>query len=123
MPAEDGGAVQAASDMEDAVRALNHATFPVGDARGLNGPGDAYFVVGSLRNGARGLRQSFAQLTAFVERWHRDGRLRCDDGADVGERVGEVVTALAAASVLADDLAAELDRAQRALCWVGERER
>ncbi|MYW33626.1 hypothetical protein [Streptomyces sp. SID2119] len=81
--------MQAASDIADAVRNLNHATLNHGE--GWEHPGDAYSVIGSLASGAHGLTEALEQVSRVLYDLHTEGQLVSVDGAE--ETDNQVISA------------------------------
>lgn len=100
-----------ASQVADAIRALNELTRGGGE---LTGPGDVREIVASLEVVGQGLPQLCEQLARFLVIQHEDGQLAYDSGADPDHSVTEVIEALAAAGQAADMMAAALSEARDA---------
>ncbi|WP_327662375.1 MULTISPECIES: hypothetical protein [unclassified Streptomyces] len=105
-----------ASNAAEAIRGLNHATQLLKGE--LTYPSDAYEVVASLKSLTQRLPQSFDQLSTFMERLGKSGRVAADYG-DAEEHVGEALSALASAQLIAETLTEHLDRAHSALSPLG----
>ncbi|MDF4250451.1 hypothetical protein [Streptomyces sp. WMMB303] len=93
----------------DAVRNLNHATHANGSSKsceGLEYPGDAYAVLGALKELTQRLPQTCGQIGAFLETQHRDGHLTAGHGT-----TDEHLTALHAALINASAASAKLTNA------------
>jgi hypothetical protein len=109
---DDSRTEQLARDLDEQVRRLNHAT---ADPSGLNHPGTAYSVLGSLSAVARRLDQTIAQLNAFLRREEKAGRLGHDQGQPTASACDAFGRALSAARVHADHLSASIADAQSAV--------
>jgi len=120
MSEQSGSALDAAVQMAEAVRALNHATVPAGGWPGLDGTGDIYSVVGALSIGVERLPQACDQCAAYLADRRRAGSLCRDGGGDVGERVTAAAAGFAAAGHLANRLVVILREVQSALADVAE---
>lgn len=72
----------------EAIRALNHATFP-GKER-LIYPSNVYDVTGSLHRVVAMLDQSLEQLAGYLEREDRQGRVVADYGGYSGNTAGAI---------------------------------
>ncbi len=104
-----------ANDAAEAIRSLNHATFPGSDQ--LTYPADAYDILASLSLLAARLPQLLGQLDRFVSREVDAGRVVVDGGEYVGDpQAAAAVTShwLDQARIVADRLHHTLDRAQQA---------
>lgn len=105
---------QLADDAAQAIRALNHATYP--GKGGLDYAGDAYEVIGALRALAECLAQTVDQLGTFLFELHIAGRLDARDGWPFAGQAGDAVTmarlALGSAGMGAVELAGHLAAAQ-----------
>jgi hypothetical protein len=75
-----------ADTAREAVRALNHATYP-GQSE-LRGPDDAYTVLCSLASLVYGLRQSLDQLAGWAQRQAQLRQIEVVDGTHAGDPAG-----------------------------------
>lgn len=108
-----------ASEAAEAVRSLNHATFPGAD--GLVWPSDAYDVIASLGLLAARLPQLLAQLDSWLTRQVEQSRVVVDGGEYAGDpAAAAAVTShwLEAATTAASQLHHALDRAQQATAFL-----
>jgi hypothetical protein len=112
-----------ANDAAEAIRSLNHATFPGTESTpaGLTWPSDAYDVLASLSLLAARLPQLLAQLDRYLTAQVEAGRVVIDGG----EFAGDPATAAAAASHWLDQAQAcaarlhhTLDQAQQATAYL-----
>lgn len=108
---------QVAQAASEAVRVLNHATFP-DRAPGLEWPSDVYDVLGNLSSAAAGMPQLSRQLAAWVANETAAGYVR--ENASYGPHGGDAQTAsrslaghLTEAAALAARLAEVLSAARR----------
>jgi len=94
-----------ADQAAEAVRALNHATIQVDDARGYRFPADADQTLANLQVLIDRLPQALQQLGAWLERQARAGMVRHDATPTEAGRVVAAQHALAAALTAVEDLA------------------
>ena len=114
---------QLAEQAAEAVRALNHATFP-GSGQ-LTWPADAYDVLASLALLAARLPQAFGQLDRFLTGEVEAGRVVIDGGEFAGDPAAAAAAAghwLDQARGYADRLHRVLDQAQQALAYAAATE-
>lgn len=107
-----------ADNAAEAIRALNHATFP--GAGGLASPVDAYDVLASLALMAARLPQLLTQLDRYLTGQVEDGRVVIDGGQFVGDPPAAAAAAscwLDRAGTAAARLAHVLDAAQQAIAY------
>ena len=71
--------IEAARTVAELVRRLNHATF---SRSALAYPPQLYRVVGALRSGVHGLRQTFGQLATRLDAFAADSRVGHDSRRD-----------------------------------------
>ncbi|MFD0902102.1 hypothetical protein [Actinomadura sediminis] len=102
---DDAATEQAADDLCEAARTLNHVTAEPG---GLAGPATVYGVLGAIATVASRFDQTLQQLDRFLSREHREHRLAHDHGA-----LGEVMDAYGRATLHARHLASGLSEAAR----------
>jgi hypothetical protein len=108
-----------AGEAAEAVRALNHATFPGTD--GLAWPSDAYDILASLALLASRLPQLLGQLDRFVSHEVEAGRVSVDGGEYAGDpQAAAAVTShwLDEARAHAAQLHHALDAAQQAVAFL-----
>ena len=111
-PHDDATITALAEITAEAIRALNHATFP--PAAGLSDPATVNRVVGQLATAAHRLPQLCSQLARWLEQENTAGRLAHDTGTlpralhDAKASLGVLAASDAA------QLAGALDRAQHA---------
>ena len=111
----DPSPAELADAAADAIRSLNHATFP--GTGGLTWPSDAYDVIASLGLLASRLPQLLGQLDGWLTREVEQGRVSVDGGAYVGDpQAAAAVTShyLDQAATAAHTLHRALDAAQQA---------
>ena len=104
---------QVADTLAECVRVLNYAS--LGDAPGLEYPGDVYSLLGALYTATQRLPQLLVQLAGFLDAQARTGRLADDQGREVSEQIGSAAYWLGAAHQCAGDLTAALQSAQNAI--------
>lgn len=97
----------------EAARCLNYAT--LGDAPGLEYPGDAYSLIGALCTGTSRLSQLLGQLSDFLRAQERTGRIADDHGRDPALVTGTGCGALLTARDHADSVTRSLQDAQNAI--------
>ncbi|MFI7096741.1 hypothetical protein [Streptomyces lydicus] len=112
----DNTPAQLASNAEDAVRALNHATLSTSE--GWEYPGDAYSVVGPLQALASRLPQAIGQTHRLVRELEEAERLRSDKGT-LDQDLAYAYDGLREARDLAERLGAALSRAHSGLGSIG----
>lgn len=100
-----------ASQVADAVRALNEVTHSGGE---LTSAADVRHIVAHLEAVGLGLPQLCEQLARFLVTQQEDGQVAQQDGQDTETRVTEIVEALAAAGQAADMMTAALAEAHAA---------
>ncbi len=113
-----GRPVESALAAAEAIRALNHATFP--RAGGLVFPADAYDVLSALAVLAARLPQALDQLAGFLDTQCEHERIRVVDGEHRGDPVAAVTACavhLEHAGAAAHRLQEALDAAAAAVCW------
>jgi hypothetical protein len=110
----DAAIVALAQITAEAIRALNHATFP---PAGPAAPATVYAVLGQLTMAAYRLPQLTGQLAGWLAREHTAGRLACTNGA-VDDAIGEARASLDRAAREADRLRDALNGAQQATAWL-----
>lgn len=99
--------------LAESVRVLNYAT--LGDAPGLDYPGDAYSLIAAVYTATQRLPQLLGQIASFLESEAASGRLADDHGRDVGDQVDDAAAALREAGDLAEQATRELRDAQNAI--------
>ncbi|GAA3909207.1 hypothetical protein [Streptomyces lannensis] len=104
---------QLADDAAEAIRALNHLT-RVSQAD-WEYPGDAYSVVGNLRDLAQRLPQLFQQIGQLIEHLADEDHIRSDKGGNGATEVSAALDALNRAYEDALTMEAALDGAHSAL--------
>lgn len=115
-------AAEIASAIAEGVRALNHATLPPA-APGLDYPGDAYAVLGSLGEAAARLPQALEQIDRFLTGLLDSARLTVNDGDyDPAGRIAVASEALDDAKAAALQLRELLGEAQTAINALGYRD-
>jgi hypothetical protein len=77
-----GEAARQADVAAEAIRGLNHATQPCGNA--LTGPADVYDTLAGLELLATRLPQALTQLQRYLAREHAAGRVLIVDGPHAG---------------------------------------
>lgn len=108
-----------ANDAAEAIRSLNHATFP-GSSQ-LTWPGDAYDAIASLSLLAARLPQAFGQLDRFLTAQVETGQVVVDGGEFTGDPFAAAAAAshwLEHARAAADRLHHTLDQAQQATAYL-----
>jgi hypothetical protein len=110
----DAAIVALAQITAEAIRALNHATFP---PAGPTRPATVYTVLGQFAFAAYRLPQLTGQLAGWLSREYTAGRLVCTNG-DVDDAVGEAQASLDRAAREADRLRDALNGAQQATAWL-----
>lgn len=113
-----GDPARHAGEAAEAIRSLNHATFPGTDQ--LRWPRDAYDVLACLALLAARLPQAFAQLDRYLTREVDAGRVAIDGGEFAGDPQAAAATAshwLEHAGALAGQLSHALDTAQQAATY------
>lgn len=113
---------QLADRAAEAIRSLNHATFPStsGLAGGLVWPSDAYDVLACLGLLAARLPQVLTQLEGYLTGEVEAGRVVIDGGEFAGDPAAAAATTshwLEHAGALAGQLGHALDQAQQALTY------
>lgn len=114
---------QLADRAAEAIRSLNHATFPGTESTraGLTCPSDAYDVLASLSLLAAWLPQLLAQLDRYLTAQVETGQVVVDGGEFTGDPAAAIATAshwLERASAAAGQLAHALDQAQQATAYL-----
>lgn len=110
---------QLADDAAEAIRGLNHATFPGTSA--LVFPSDAYDVIASMSVLASRLPQLLGQLDRFLSREVDAGRVSVDGGEFAGDPEAAAAATscwLEQARAAAHRLAHTLGQAQQATAWL-----
>ena len=113
--AQSSGAVRAAHNAAEALRAVNHTTIPGESA--LRWPSDACDELGALTVLAVRLPQALRQLAAFFDRELQAGHIRVVAGEFADDPLAAVAAAghyLEQAAALATQLAEALTHAQTA---------
>jgi hypothetical protein len=108
-----------ADSAAEAIRSLNHATFPGTD--GLQFPSDAYDVIASLGLLAARLPQLLGQLDHWLTRQVETGRVAVDGGDYAGDPQAAAAVAshwLDHARINAAALHHALDAAQQAVAYM-----
>jgi hypothetical protein len=111
---DDAAIVALAQITAEAIRALNHATFP---PAGPVGPATVYAVLGQLTLAVYRLPQLSGQLAGWLSREHSAGRLACTNG-DVDDAVGAAQASLDRAAGEAARLRNALNGALQATAWL-----
>ena len=109
-PHDDDTITALAQITAEAIRALNHATFP---QAALSEPGTVYRVLGELATAANRLPQLCSQLARWLDAEHTAGRLAHTKG-DVPGALRHVTARLEDATRYAGLLGGALDDAQQA---------
>ncbi len=105
---------QVADAFAEAVHVLNYAT--MGDAPGLDYPGDVYALLGALSTATSHLPELLGHLVAFLRAQETTGTLADDHGRDVTVRIAVACGALITARDMhAESLARNLKQAQNAI--------
>ena len=104
---------QAAEHVAEGIRYMNHAT--IAQCPGLETPQDAERLLGHLHDAAKRLRQLLVQIQAHLAGLHDAGTLAGSQGRDPKVLIAQASYALGGAHGSAEDLAAGLKEAQRAL--------
>jgi hypothetical protein len=99
--------------LAEAVRVLNYAT--LGDAPGLEYPGDAYALLGALCTTTQRMPQLFEQMIAFLRAQASTGRLGESSGEDWNERTVLGMARLTDARVRVEQVTRALQSAQNAI--------
>ena len=102
---------QVANALAEAVRVLNYAT--LGDAPGLEYPGDVYTLLGSLYTATGRLSQLLTQAAAFVK--SQEPRLADANGDNVHVQVLLADSYLTGSASLAGHVTVLLQQAQNAI--------
>jgi hypothetical protein len=100
-----------ATQVAEAIRALNHLTYGGGE---LGSPDEVRDIIASLGLMGQGLPQLCEQLARFLVAAQEDGQVRHGSGADPDLSVTEVMEALNAAGQAADMMTAALEEAHTA---------
>src|SRR5271166_4019354 len=108
-PHDDATITALAQITAEAIRALNHATFP---RAALSEPGTVYRVLGELATAANRLPQLLTQLARFLDEENTAGRLA--DDHDLPSALYRVLARLDEATRYAALLGGALDDAQQA---------
>jgi hypothetical protein len=110
-----------ADQASDAIRALNHATFPAAGFPCLQYPSDAYVLLGSIAELAARLPQLFMQVSAFLQRQLQQDFVAIDDGKYYADAFGAIATASheleGPAATAARRLAITVDTAKQAIAF------
>lgn len=106
--------------LAEATRALCYAT--LGDAPGLEDPGDVYTLLGHLYTATSRLSQVCIQQARFLDTQARAGRLADGSGDDPRLVAARAAHALGASDSLARQLTGELQKAQNAIAGLGLRD-
>lgn len=104
--------IDCADTAREAIRALNHATYP-GQCE-LRGPSDAYSVLCSLSSLVYGLRQTLEQLGGWTDRQAQGQQIEVVDGPHAGNAIGLAAAVRAELAAAAMDLAAASSRISEA---------
>lgn len=99
--------------LAEAVRVLNYAT--LGDAPGLEYPGDAYTLLGALYTATERLPQLLDQTGRFLRARAATGTLGDDRGGVPAALTASAAASLSAAASYASDLTRVLHDAQNAI--------
>jgi hypothetical protein len=120
-----GDAARHADIAAEALRDLNHATQPCGEA--LKGPADVYDTLAGLELLATRFPQALIQLQRYLAREHSAGRVLIVDGPHVGDPgaflaavAREIEPAVAAAGSLHQALAHAHELLASAACAAAE---
>jgi hypothetical protein len=120
-----GEAAGHANIAAEAIRGLNHATQPCGDA--LTGPTDVYDALTGLELLATRIPQALTQLQRYLAHEHAAGRVLIVDGPHVGDPAAfltatarEIEQAVAAAGSLHKALAHAHELLASAACAAAE---
>jgi hypothetical protein len=109
-PHDDATIIALAQITAEAIRVLNHATFPRGD---LSEPATAYTALGQLATAAHRLPQLCGQLARCLAEQSTAGRLARTTGGLAG-----VLAGLDLAALHATRLGEALDQAHQATAWL-----
>ncbi|MFD3719892.1 hypothetical protein [Streptomyces sp. NPDC058674] len=104
-----------ADEAAKAIRALHGITRQSQSDPDWQHPGDAWAVVGSLRELSQHLPQLYGQIGAFVQQLATEGHLRSEDGGDGAADVVAALAALQRAQGGAETMAGALDTTHSAL--------
>ena len=99
--------------LAEAVRVLNYAT--LAEAPGLDGPADAYSLLGALYTATMRLPQLLTQLARFLDDWRASGQLADDHQREPAGQVRSALTHLQYAEDAAADLTSRLRETQNAI--------
>jgi hypothetical protein len=111
---DDDTIIALAQITAEAIRALNHATFPPGE---LSEPATAYAVLGQLAAAAHRLPQLCGQLSRWLAGENTAGRLAHTTGG-LDEALDDIQASLDRAARHATRLGEALDQAHQATAWL-----
>jgi hypothetical protein len=113
-PYDDATIIALAQITAEAVRALNHATFPRSE---LSEPATGYTTLGQLAAAAHWLPQLCGQLARWLAGQNTAGRLACTTGGLDGT-LDDALASLDRAARRATRLGEALDQAHQATAWL-----